>query len=438
MHKTIPIDQLKPGMFMVGIDQSWLKTPFFLHRRLINEENDIALLKQHGVRNVIIDPTRGTDVEDSPASVAAPAPAPASGIKPPVEPALGPAKLPAVLAAEMASSNLIRAEAVAAVQRVFEGIKTGAALDCSTLRSTVAALLDRLFTHQSSMTTIVLLQQMRHADQTLFDHAVDVSVLSLVVGKEHGLDMTTLDHLGVGALLHDIGQMRLPHNLLRKAGAYTPQEERLMRLHPELGIKMLANAGDLHDTCRRIVVEHHEFLDGTGYPYKIRGSQMSPLSQIVGLVDRYEALASSRGGRPAMFPAQAVRELYQLGVQQRYDRHLVERMIHCLGVYPVGSLVELNTGERGVVVTQNRSERLRPTIKLIWEGQGHPYSRPWILDLSASDPTREKRSIRCVLDPAQEQVNIAACIEDIAGAFDAAVREQGHSQHVSPACEAGT
>ena len=124
-----------------------------------------------------------------------------------------------------------------------------------------------------------------------------------------------------------------------------------------------------------------------------------------------------------MFPAQAVGELYQLGLSHRYDQELVERMIHCLGVYPIGSLVELNTGERGVVIAQHQTERLKPMIKLIWEAQGRPYPMPWIVDLAAGSTEGLQRSIQCVLDPAEEQVNMAACIEDIAGAIETTARQ---------------
>lgn len=331
--------------------------------------------------------------------------------------------LSTVLTEELAMASAIRAAAVAVIERVFDGIKTGSALDCPALRSTVPSLVERLLEHHASMTTLILLNQMRRADGDLFEHAVNASVLALVVGNEQGLDTATLERLGLGAILHDIGQIRLPHNLLRKSGAYTVQEEKLMRLHPELGAMILSQAQPLDEVCRRIVIEHHELLDGSGYPNRLVGNQISPLSQIVGLVDRYEALTTGRGGRPAMFPAQAVGELYQLGLSHRYDQELVERMIHCLGVYPIGSLVELNTGERGVVIAQHQTERLKPMIKLIWEAQGRPYPMPWIVDLAAGSTEGLQRSIQCVLDPAEEQVNMAACIEDIAGAIETTARQ---------------
>jgi len=326
---------------------------------------------------------------------------------------------PTGLTEGLAIAGAIRAEAIAAIERVFDGIKTGSTLDCPALRSTVPSLVERLLDHHASMTTLILLNQMRQADGDLFEHAVNAAVLALVVGKEQGLDAAALEHLGLGAILHDVGQMRLPHNLLRKSGAYTVREEKLMRLHPELGAMIASQAQQLDEACLRIVIEHHELLDGSGYPNKLAGNQISPLSQIVGLVDRYDALTSGRGGRPALFPAQAMRELYQLGLSHRYDRDLVERMIHCLGVYPIGSLVELNTGERGIVIAQHRSERLKPTIKLIWEARGQPYPMPWIVDLAAGSFQGPERSILCVLDPAEEQVNMAACIEDIVGAIEA-------------------
>ena len=412
MKKTIDISDLRLGMFMVGVQESWLKTPFFFHRRLISQEEDIAILKQYGIQKVVIDPTRGLDVEIKPLPTHEEPVETAAKPKSPV-----PVKTPRrrTLTEELAAARMVRAEAVAAIERIFEGVKTGVPLDSPALRAIVNGLIDGLLTNQVSMTTVVLLQQMRRCDGNLFEHSVDVSVLALVLGHDYGLKGADLEHLGLGALLHDIGKLRLPHNLLRKSGIFTPQEQKLMRMHPQLGAKIVAQAQELDETCRRIVSEHHETLDGSGFPQGLTEQQICIQSQIVGLVDRYEALATSRGGRPAMFPAQAVRELYHLGLTHRYDRALVERMIRCLGVYPVGSLVELNTGERAVVVMQSRTERLKPVIKLLWADDGRPYPVPEILDLTDREPADPDRAIKCVLDPAKEQVNIAACIEDLAG-----------------------
>jgi HD-GYP domain-containing protein (c-di-GMP phosphodiesterase class II) len=409
MKKTIDISDLKLGMFMVGVEESWIKTPFFFHRRLISQESDIVLLKSSGIQKVVIDPERGRDVEPlAPATPGRADPAPPA-------PDRSQKREPdQALMGELAAAQAIRAEAVTAIERIFDGVKTGVSLDCPALKKLVSLLMNELLTHQASMTTIVLLQQMRRCDGNLFEHAVDVGVLALVLGQDAGLDAPVLQQLGMGALLHDIGKLRLPHNLLRKVTELTPQERALMRMHPQLGSQIVAQAQELDAVCQRIVGEHHEVLDGSGYPRALTQEAILLQSQIVGLVDRYETLSGGRGGRPAMFPAQAVRELYQLGLNRCYDLTLVERMIRCLGVYPVGSLVELNTAERGVVIMQNRADRLKPVIKLLWAEDGRPYAVPEIIDLSAvRRPKQSERSIKCVLDPTREQVNIAACIEDI-------------------------
>lgn len=426
MKKTIPIEQLTPGMYMVGVDQSWLKTPFLFHRRLLKRQEEIALLKQHGIRLVDIDPSRGLDVGEArgPADTGAPPrpttdPAAAAvvtaadahdppGATPPS---------PRSLTDELAASRIVRDEALAAVRRVFEGVKTGGALDGAGLKQVVTALTERLLDHRASMTTLVLLQQMRRANGSLFEHSVDVCVLALVVAKDHGMEPRAIEQLGLGALLHDIGQMRLPQTLLRKSGAFTKQERKLIRMHTKVGAMIVAQTQTLDTDCRRIVLEHHETMDGTGYPDGLAGDRLSLMSQIVGLVDRYDALASRRGGRPGMLPAQAIRALYHLGLNHRFDQALVERMIHSLGVYPVGSLVELNTGERGIVLAVNPTERLRPTVKLMWAASGRPYAVPSLLDLAAQRLADPERTIRRILDPVREGVDITACIDEIAGSL---------------------
>jgi hypothetical protein len=139
-------------------------------------------------------------------------------------------------------------------------------------------------------------------------------------------------------------------------------------------VAVLSKARGIREECRRIVLEHHERLDGSGYPAGLKGLAISPLSEIVGIVDMYDAMLSGREGRPSLPPAQAIKELYKHGLKGHCDRGWIERTIRCLGIYPVGSLVELSTGERGVVLAVNPVDALRPIVKVIWDAAGRAYA----------------------------------------------------------------
>lgn len=422
MRKRISIDQLRPGMFITGVDQSWFKTPLWLHRQLIQSDGEVQLLKTSGVQTIFIDTELGRDVDGD-----------LSGSETDGEPSLGYESqgefsvghepgfeiheqswscshtgkpLPALSFQEdLAKAHEVREEAICAVERIFDGIKTGAPLEVTSLKDLTASLLHSVIEHESPMLTEIQLQRMRHFDHSLFSHAVDVCVLSVIVGLEAQLPWDELQDLAVGALLHDVGQLRLPRNLLLKSGIFSAQERKLFEAHPQLGAKILWDAQGISQKVQRIVAEHHERVDGTGYPWGRRGSQIGSLSQLVGLVDRYDALISTRGRRPPTPPALAVRRIYQLGINGEFPMNWVERLIRCISIYPIGSLVELNTGERGWVVSVNQEDRMRPTIKLLWDRKRKRMAEPVTVELSAfmdHDPTRK---IQRVLNPIVEGVS---------------------------------
>jgi HD-GYP domain-containing protein (c-di-GMP phosphodiesterase class II) len=157
---------------------------------------------------------------------------------------------------------------------------------------------------------------------------------------------------------------------------------------------------------RRIVAEHHERNNGTGYPAGLRASDIAPLSQLVGLVDVYDALVTSRYGRPAITPPQAIRQIYKLGLAGEFDKVQVEHMIQCLGVYPIGSLVELSTGERAVVVSVKPELSVKPSLKIISDAKGQYYAEPLLIDLSQPEPDAPARSILHDLDPHHERCRV--------------------------------
>lgn len=210
---------------------------------------------------------------------------------------------------------------------------------------------------------------------------------------------------GLGALLHDIGQTRLPRELLRKKGALTDAERRLMEEHPDLGVKILQERGNFAELTHRIVAEHHERIDSSGYPLRRCGAQVSRFSQVVAMVDAYDDMVMGRNQAPLQ-PVDALRQLHRQSETGALDGKLVERVIRCLGVYPIGSLVELNSGERGVVIAPNRSDGLRPTLRIISSRTGLDLPRGPIVNLTETDSRCGERQILRALNPVKEQVNV--------------------------------
>jgi HD-GYP domain-containing protein (c-di-GMP phosphodiesterase class II) len=407
--KRIRIDQLKPGMYVVGMDQPWYKTPYLLHHFLVQSQDTIDELVRNGVREVNIDPTKGLDVPEAGEPPASP---PKNG---------GQAEPDAPARAEERPTNPGRVtrrdrelyqEAEVAVERVFEDLQGGRIPSVPALQSTVGGFFTRVLQDRTALMTQVLLQQMRRFDRSLAAHAVDTCILSLVFAAENGTDPHTMEEIGIGALLHDVGYVRLPRNLYRSRHQLAPHEEELMHQHPRLGKTMLANIAALPDLARRIVVEHHERIDGSGYPAGLSGPSLALAGQLVGLVDTYQSLITPRAGHLPLSPFQAIRHLFMLGEKRAFDKALVEVAVRCLGVYPIGSLVKLNTGERAIVVAVNPEHRLKPVLKVILDSQGEPYADPPLVDLASFEQRPDPcRTILTALDAGTEQINVAMYLD---------------------------
>lgn len=532
--KTITIDQLKPGMFVIGMDQPWYRTPFLFHKRLVRHQQDIDLLRQHGIKEVTIDPSKGHDLDaDSPEKIPQPDRAehdrdsqpsgtegqadahatataeghssgkasqtdcpdrpvktdkdlPAPGTQkggrapkdqgqtadhaatwrqdspedarpsdraerettpfPPnarVETAdqatsanSGPAKgapqshdaenlatpLQAPPAEESAppsareqaeAAKAAYTEATCSMKRLFEELEAGIVPQPEALRKVVWSVMERVLDDTNSMLSLLYLQKMQRFDRTLASHALDVCTLALIVAQAYGVPKEEMEALGAGALLHDIGYIRLPRNLYRKNHELTAQENAVMQQHPALGLAILREAHEDREAVRRIVGEHQECGDGSGFPNKIKQDALSGLAQLVGLVDVYDGMISRRSGRPAMLPHDAIRQLFQLGDRGQFPKDLIEAAIRSLGVYPIGSLVSLNTGEQAVVVAVNPAQRLKPIVKVITGPQGGSYLTPIRVDLAVHGTDASMRSIAKVLDPLHERVNVALFLDGI-------------------------
>lgn len=412
--KQISIEQLIPGMFVVEMDLPWYRTPFLFHKRLIRDVETIGAMKQHGVRHVTIDMTKGLDVQAPAHTPPVPSEASADALdagqgvdEAPQKPnSLPPGAGETPVAA-------VYGEAQEAVERIFADLERGVPPAPAATKVVVAGVVNQVLHGRSELLLHSTFLKVKQFDRSLGAHALDTAILSLVVAVESGVDPSLYEHLGMGALLHDVGYVRLPRNLVRKRDECTDSEQRLLEQHTQLGLAVLGEQSGFHQEVCRVVVEHHERCDGSGYPRKLQAQDISPLAQIVGIVDFYDKMVSRRGGRPAMIPHDAVRQLFLVGERGQYPKPLVEAVIRSIGVYPVGSLVRLNTGEQAVVVGVNPEQRLKPQVKITGGPHGESYPNPEQVDLSLSSQDKVSRTVLRVLDPVQERVNIAMYLGDV-------------------------
>lgn len=419
--RQIPISELKPGMYVVGLDRSWFQTPFLIHRKLIKDAAEIETFKLHGIREVVIDVSYGAGIEPP----QRPEPAQSTETPPPevVEsPTAAKESIPKngtraqaitlaekvfrPLTKELKVARTIHDEALALARRIFDGVGSGAPVHSPAARKVVADLLSSI---ARSPEANLLLAQMRRFENDLMTHAINVCVLSLVVATMERLD-NNITALGMGAMLHDVGKTRLPRNLIRKPAGYTDQERRLMERHPTLGATILRQSENIPELAQRIAAEHHERIDGSGYPCGIRGAEIAPPSQLVAITDLYDNMLSGRY-KPPLQPIEVLRQLYLQSNAGALDRGLIEKVIRCLGVYPIGSLVELNTGERGIVIATNRADSLKPTLRIVSSAEGAAEPDGPIVDLAESRSDAAERRIFRALDPGKEQFDLMASLD---------------------------
>jgi HD-GYP domain-containing protein (c-di-GMP phosphodiesterase class II) len=298
------------------------------------------------------------------------------------------------------------------MERIFADLERNLPPSPVAAKAVVSGVLTQILNDRAALMAHLAFQKLKRFDGSLAAHSLDTCILSMIVAVESGLDEAGQIQLGMGALLHDAGYARLPRNLVRKRDECTDQERLVLHQHPTLGIAVLADLEGLDDDIRRVVAEHHERGDGSGFPSGRTRDSISQLAKIVGIVDWYDGMISRRGGRSAMLPHDAVRRLFLAGEKNQFDKSLVETVIRSIGVYPAGSLVRLNTGEQAVVVAVNPQDRLKPLVKIIGGPRGESYASPACINLAAQPDHHEPRSVAQVLDPAHDRVNLAMYLDD--------------------------
>lgn len=244
---------------------------------------------------------------------------------------------------------------------VFEKCRSGEALDMNAIERVVTPVIDSVLQSPDAMTCVV---RMRNKDQYTYNHSLAVSIWAVVFGKYLGFDADNLKAIGLGGLLLDIGKMRIADELLQKRDPLSPEEMKEIRRHVEYGLEILGDSGPVDVRIKNMIETHHERHNGTGYPNGLVGDSIPVFGRIAGIVDSYDAMTSLRPYAPARSTYHAMRHLLDQS-DLLFQNEMVERFIQVVGIFPTATLVEMNTGEVGIVVEQNRTRRLRPKVMLV-------------------------------------------------------------------------
>jgi HD-GYP domain-containing protein (c-di-GMP phosphodiesterase class II) len=392
-RRQIPVGELQFGMYVAELDRPWTETPFMFQGFHLRTDEQLEMLKRF-CKHVFVDLER----TERWVPEAKPLP-PRSGVRGAVV-----YREKAPVEVEFKQASRVYIESVDSVADVLQGVQsTGTILDSQQVKESVARITDSVVRNPDAM---LLVARMRQLNAATLTRALQVSIYMIVFARFLGLAREELELLGLLGLLQDVGKTRLPRTILDKAGPLTPEESDIAKKHVELSAQILGTTPGLPASLAELAMLHHERQDGTGYPRKLKGAEIGLLGSIAAIADTFDALTAVRPYAEPLSPSKALSYLYkERGVG--YHAELVEQFIQCVGVFPVGSVVELNTGEQGIVISQNLVRRLKPKVMVVLDPQGHPVRPHKILDLD-KDPKAgpdEPYRIRRTLEQTRLQVD---------------------------------
>ncbi len=372
MLKTISTKQVRLGMHIHELKGAWVDHPFWKSKFIIDNPKDLAKLQTSVIKQVVIDISKGLDVEVSQPQQAEPA---AENL------IVKPEELPVVKkisAAEetQAARRLINASRKA-VEGMFSDVRMGKAVSAEAVMPLVDDIAASIERNQSAL---ISLARLKTQDDYTYMHSVAVCALMTALAKQLGLDDTSVKQAGLAGLLHDLGKAAIPLEILNKPGALTDEEFKLVKLHPEKGHALLLEAGITDEVTLDVCLHHHEKMDGSGYPHRLIGDKISLFAKMGAICDVYDAVTSNRPYKSGWEPGESLKKMASW--KGHFDLEILKAFVKSVGIYPIGSVVLLKSNRLGVVVDQSAKSLLTPIVKVFFSTKSASRIPIKIVDLS--------------------------------------------------------
>ena len=391
MLKRIDVKHLTLGMYLHEFCGSWMEHPFWRTQFVLDDPHDLDLIRATAIREVWIDVSRGKDVSVGTASLtreevdaridtdfsrldaqptsAAPAPAP----PPPAS-----NRLPAGMQSELRRAASICGQAKQAVVSMFNEVRMGKAVDAESASSLVEEISDSVARNPGAL---ISLARLKTADDYTYMHSVAVCALMVALARQIGLSEAHTRSAGMAGLLHDLGKAAIPLAVLNKPGKLTDDEFEVIKSHPVEGYNMLKEGGSVEDSVLDACLHHHEKIDGSGYPDKLKGDEITLIARMTAICDVYDAITSDRPYKRGWDPSESLRRMAEW-TKGHFDPRLFQAFVKSIGIYPVGSLVRLTSGRIGVVMEQGEKSLTSPRVKVFFSTKSDLRIPPEVVDLA--------------------------------------------------------
>lgn len=399
IREKVTISKLQIGMYVCELDRPWLETPYPLQGFYLETEDDIQGLLNF-CKFVYIDVHRSTENE-------------LHKINDGHEPQFSKKDQQHIYRVKYKDSHSMEQELPPAkeqfeamsvnIENLIKNLTQGKKLDLVKIKESTKQMVESVIRNPDA---VLWLMRLKQNDNYMYQHSLRCSILAIAFGRQLGLAKRHLNNLAIGAALMDIGKLKLPKTLLNRPGKLLDDEFEMIQDHVRLSLEMIGESGHDSKEVSEMVATHHERMNGKGYPKGLKGTKIPLFGRIAAIVDCYDAISSTRAHAAALSPGEAIKKLYEW---RKIDFHpaLVEVFIQALGIYPAGSLVELSTGEVGVVMSEYRSRRLRPKIMLILDQRKCLYKEFSTIDLYEVTETEEGQKIHIhqSLEPGSYGIN---------------------------------
>lgn len=352
----IAVSELTIGMYVAELDRPWTDTAFLFQGFRIRQQQEIRLL-QEICQFVWVDARRSIGLKQQVVENQA-------GTASVLEPAIGKVDFSVEMQQAVPTYNAAREQSL----RLLEAVRLGQELDVAAVKVVVKDCVDSILRNPAAL---LWLARIKHKDEYTSEHSLRVAIFSIALGRELGLLPLQLEQIGVCGMLHDVGKIKVPLEILNKPGCLTEEELAIMQSHASEGRKLLMSNQQVTAATVDVAYSHHERLDGRGYPRGLDASKIPYFAKIVAVVDSYDAINSDRVYSKGKSSLEALRILFEAR-DSHFDADIVKAFIHLIGIYPPGEIVELSNGEVGIIISCPPGSKLKPRLLVVLDEQKQP------------------------------------------------------------------